>query len=340
MACPAMMGEALALLSGFFYGYSNTFTFRGLFRIGFRRITTATLIVNSTMSLLATAVFFAAGALPPVNLRGLLYFAIAGFLATFLGRAFLFAAFGYIGASRGSLIRATSPLITIFVAWVALGERLGVIDVLGAMAVLAGIVFLTKESLPTRLPGSAPTGYAQGPFPAGDGISSNAGTPISAVAGILPHTVAPARPVLGRKVLGVLMAIGAAVCFGVGDVFRKAGMMSIPSPWLGSSVGLCIGLVCSWLYCCRSSPQEGPRLSDVTQKHVFMSGLLTGLALFSFFISINHVPVAIGSVLCGTEPMFTLLTSYLVFGKAERITYRVGLGALFVLGGVAAVVLY
>lgn len=337
------MGELFALLAGFFYGYSNTFTFRGLFKLGFKRVTIATLIVNCTMSFIVILVLFAAGAIPPPNVKGLAYFAIAGLLTTFAGRAFLFAGFGYIGPSRGSSLRAVSPVFTLFVAWIGLGERLALVDMLGIVVVLGGILLLTRESLPSRLPVGAEVSPPVSSSQAVDRLGI-CGGPAAAV------SLRPAGPSVRStgfqdghsrsKVLGTLMVMGAAICFGVGDVFRKAGMLSIPSPWLGSTVGLCTGLVCLWLYCRLSRPRESLRFSDVVEKSAFMSGLLTGLALFSFFISLNYVPVAIGSVLCGTEPMFTLLTSYLVFGKAERITYRVGLGTLLVVGGVATVVLY
>ena len=51
----------------------------------------------------------------------------------------------HINASQASVVGMTEPLLAIFIAWVALGETLAVVQIVGAVTVLAG-VFLAERS--------------------------------------------------------------------------------------------------------------------------------------------------------------------------------------------------
>ncbi|MDG5787136.1 DMT family transporter [Evansella sp. AB-P1] len=77
-----------------------------------------------------------------VTLPGVIAFMIAGICTSFLGRATLFAGIRKIGSSRAAAIKNTNPVITIFIAILFLGERVGWYSWFGIAFILFGL-FLT-----------------------------------------------------------------------------------------------------------------------------------------------------------------------------------------------------
>jgi drug/metabolite transporter (DMT)-like permease len=51
----------------------------------------------------------------------------------------------HINASQASIVGMTEPLLAIFIAWVALGETLAVVQILGAVTVLAGVLLAERS---------------------------------------------------------------------------------------------------------------------------------------------------------------------------------------------------
>jgi drug/metabolite transporter (DMT)-like permease len=51
----------------------------------------------------------------------------------------------HINASQASIVGMTEPLLAIFIAWVALGEALAAVQILGAVTVLAGVLLAERS---------------------------------------------------------------------------------------------------------------------------------------------------------------------------------------------------
>lgn len=65
------------------------------------------------------------------------------------GQGLIAYGFGHVPAAIGSLILLVQPVVATFLAWWLLGEKLGSIEILGGVLVLAGIIITT---LPSRTP--------------------------------------------------------------------------------------------------------------------------------------------------------------------------------------------
>ncbi|MBL9170003.1 MAG: DMT family transporter [Verrucomicrobiales bacterium] len=62
------------------------------------------------------------------------------------GQGLIAYGFGHVPAAVGSLILLVQPVVATFLAWWLLGEKLGSVEILGAVLVLAGIVITTMPS--------------------------------------------------------------------------------------------------------------------------------------------------------------------------------------------------
>ncbi|MCW4049722.1 MAG: DMT family transporter [Candidatus Bathyarchaeota archaeon] len=81
---------------------------------------------------------------PPLNLTALLYFAVSGLCASCIARLLMFRSFNYVNVGTSNALVGTSPLLATFLAIVFLGEPLLVIQLLGVLTVVAGIVMISR----------------------------------------------------------------------------------------------------------------------------------------------------------------------------------------------------
>ena len=70
---------------------------------------------------------------------------IAASLALTTGYVSLLVGIEIIGPVKTSLLLNTEPILTIFLAALLLGERLSLIQLIGAGLVIAGIILITRE---------------------------------------------------------------------------------------------------------------------------------------------------------------------------------------------------
>ena len=134
-------GVVYAVIAGLFWGTSPVLVKRGLVHAS---VSAATLIQQATilLTLLAAALF--AGELFSGNISR---FAIAIFCATgvvgaYLGRTLFVRSVDQIGATRAQSINNSSPLVTVLLAAVLLGERLTLPIFAGVILIVSGVFFV------------------------------------------------------------------------------------------------------------------------------------------------------------------------------------------------------
>lgn len=74
--------------------------------------------------------------------------ALSGMIGIGMGDVALFAAFQRIGPTRTSMIKLLSPLLVSLVAFFSLGEKLGLVDLVGMAVTILGIILVVSERLP------------------------------------------------------------------------------------------------------------------------------------------------------------------------------------------------
>jgi drug/metabolite transporter (DMT)-like permease len=264
----------------------------------------AVTIVNQLCFIAAWGWLTWSGDLPPIQIEAVVLFAIAGLLTACLGRWALWAAIERIGAARAASYRVTSPIVTVAMAYLLIGERVSFEALVGGAVIVLGLWLLTGET---------------------SGASK-------------------ARPPKGRTprglAIGIALGLASSAAFGSGQVFRKIGLGYTSLPLLGSLVGTAAALAVFALDSNRSGSWR--ELLDPTRLRtawlLLLSGFLTAAAQFSIFYSYEHARVSTASVLGATEPVWTFLVGSLLMRRQEAPSSRLALSILVICGGAALIV--
>lgn len=140
------MGELAALATSLMWTFTSIF-----FTIGGREV--GSIIVNRTRLLLAVVFLslthlFVLGSFFPTGVAPERYFWLgaSGVIGLVIGDAFLFQAFVMVGPRISMLLMALVPVISTFLAWIFLGEALGVWQLVAIAVTVAGIAWVVLES--------------------------------------------------------------------------------------------------------------------------------------------------------------------------------------------------
>lgn len=144
-------------------------------------------------------------------------------------------------------------------------------------------------------------------------------------------------PVGGRPdPVGVLLALGAAVGFALGDTFRRAGLQITPSPFLGAGIGACTALLAhgGWLAARGrgGNPGHSPWRADVLG-----SALANTAAILLLFLGLQRSPVANVAVLYNLQVLLVIVLSRWMLRGDEQLGPGVVLGSVVCVAGTAAV---
>lgn len=131
------------------------------------------------------------------------------------------------------------------------------------------------------------------------------------------------------------MPFAAVAGFAVSNLFRKAGMLAVPSPIFGVTITTLSGLVFLSLLGLFMSSENSPNLRS-RKAWVFYSicGSINTLAFLANFVAIRYGDLTVVVPLASTAPFFSLLLSAIFLRDVERLTVWIVAGTAFiVLGG-------
>ncbi|MFC2069751.1 EamA family transporter [Chloroflexota bacterium] len=138
--------------------------------------------------------------------------------------------------------------------------------------------------------------------------------------------------------IGIAFGLGAGIAYGVCNVLIKYSVGEISTPLVGAAVSLLIGTVCLSVFGMR-----GIRTDLVKNRkglvYMLMAGLAASCGIVASFFALSMAPVVVISPLQGTNPLFALLFSWLFLGRLEKITVRIILGTVLIVGGVILITL-
>ena len=141
---PHLIPVLMALLAAFWFATGSIFA-----RLAGQRVPVLTGTgVSVWASLLLAAVPALILDLPGfarISMAGFLWIALLALVNYPLARTFNYAAIGRIGAARASPLFSSSPLWSIVLAMVFLGERPNALIIGGTLAIVAGIVLIVTE---------------------------------------------------------------------------------------------------------------------------------------------------------------------------------------------------
>ncbi|WP_047153822.1 DMT family transporter [Aneurinibacillus tyrosinisolvens] len=138
-----------------------------------------------------------------------------------------------------------------------------------------------------------------------------------------------------EKKHGILLAIIAAVCFGIGQAARKQGIIYYADPILGSLIGSVFALFAFMIMELSKKRLRETLIRNFRSLNLYFvgAGIFTGIAQLSFFASLLYTHVSYTSAVAAMEPIITVILSKIFLRKEERITIRLGITACAVFFG-------
>ncbi len=136
-------GIFYAIVAGLFWGTSPVLVKRGLVHADVSAATLyqqATILATLLVAALVDGELFA-GIIPPLAMA---VFACTGVVGAYLGRTLFVKTVDQIGASRAQSLNNSSPLITVLLAALFLGEPLTLAVLLGVMLIISGVFFIAE----------------------------------------------------------------------------------------------------------------------------------------------------------------------------------------------------
>lgn len=331
------MGVLLALVGAAAFAVMNVAIRKGV-RPGDRdNGVLTTVVINVVVFSLLIAILAATRGLPTLTWPGVGAFVAAGLASTFIGRTTLFAGIRRAGAVRAAAVKNATPLITLVIALVLLGERLTPPAAVGIVLVLLGVALVVRESLERSSRDDLSTDATN---PARLGLETeafaDAGSEESPPTG--GTDVADGRPSRAMLV-GLGLAGIAAVSFGTGHALRKVGMDILPDAALGATIGSWSALA-AYTASAAVRGELGRMRSSIGawKPYFWLAGIGGGVGQIAFFAALNFAPVAHVSVVAASETILTVAFAGLV-ARAEHITRQLVIPATLVCIGVAAIAL-
>jgi transporter family protein len=149
-------GILYAVVAGLFWGSSPVLVKRGL--VG-ADVSAATLYQQATilLTLVVAAVLEGNLMAQRIALPPLAVFIATGIVGAYLGRTLFVKSVAQIGASRAQSLNNSSPLITVLLAALLLGERLSPAVLGGVLLIIAGVFFVTTTEAQDKESGAART---------------------------------------------------------------------------------------------------------------------------------------------------------------------------------------
>lgn len=268
----------------------------------------------------AAAILVITGNTPNWNTAGILWFVVAGILASLLGRATLFAGIGYVGSSRAAAVKNTAPIVTVVVAIVFLGERLSVLGTVGVGLTFLGLFMLCLEAFQRH---RADREQGEGEGAVEDGLPSECLEGSDAV------------------MLGTLLSVFAAAFFGLGQAARKVGIDHMPNALLGATIAAWTALIIYLAVSAARGRLGGMLRSSFGKFHPYhlLAGFAVTVGQLSFFVAITYASVSYVSTVAASETLLTIFLAIIFVGRSEAITRRVVVAAVAVFAGATIIAL-
>ncbi len=305
-----LVGSVLALASAVAYSAMYFLVRAGVRKGDLDGGAFVTTLVNAVLLSTGVAILALTGHTIPWNVHGVVWLTIAGLLGTFSGRVLMLAGLRRIGPVRTASIVNSTPILTITISVLVLGEVLSGRVVIAAFLVLMGLSLLAVDAFET--PDPTLVGAGRRPGPAGS-------TPLEA----------PRARSTTPAVVGLGLSALSALSFGTARVARRVGLSAIPDPLAGAMVGACAALVSNLVLQAgqgRLSTVVVASLRDV-RPTLWLAGVASTIGLLSFFLALQFSPLSHVAVIASSETVITMMMSWLLFRRREALSGRILIAA-------------
>ncbi|WP_143308905.1 DMT family transporter [Candidatus Entotheonella palauensis] len=157
-----------------------------------------------------------------------------------------------------------------------------------------------------------------------------AGTVVIVVGTIL---LSSSRRQAGFRLRHLIYPFTAASCFGTVAIIRKLGL-SETGPIFGAAVNMTTALIVFTLFLWASGNRQAMRCHGPSLWYFIGAGVAenTGVCLLIVALSLGQVSLVVP--LSGTAPLFVLPMTWLFLRHVEKLTWRIIVGSILIVGGV------
>jgi transporter family protein len=240
-------GILYAVIAGLFWGSSPVLVKRGLVQSD---VSAATLYQQATILLTLILAAIIEGDLWSQRMAPfpLGVFVATGIVGAYLGRTLFVKSVAQIGASRAQSLNNSSPLITVLLAALMLGEALSPAVLVGVLLIIAGVIFVTKSEPEKESAGAARVltvtsmlaTLCYGIVPVMKKLGTDLGGPPVTGALVMHATGLVLLVTLGRLLkielkwhklpaVSFVCFVAAGVCQGVGSIFTLKALVYAPA---------------------------------------------------------------------------------------------------------------
>jgi drug/metabolite transporter (DMT)-like permease len=299
-----MLAILLGLGSAAAFAANSIITRRGMLRVSPNYVATISIFTGLFFFLPvtgATGDLFRIGGL---QAKAYLFWGLAGVIHFVLGRTWGYRCLHLLGSTRSNIITNASPVFTIVLAVVILGERVTPMMFLGIVLSLAGplLIIFKEKTVKTANP-----------------LAASRGKELD-------------RATLHR---GVFYGIGAALFWGSSFIFIKFGLQTGGSAVAGNllSYAAASAVIGPSVMLNRENRKEILTQDRQSLQVAMLSGLTTSIAQLLRFLSLAYGSVIVVSVLGRTSPLWILLLAFLFNRRIESFSRWVFIGnALLMVG--------
>jgi len=231
-----------------------------------------------------------------ISWRAVALLGSAGIIHFIFGRLLGYNAFRLIGANRATVYTMTNRFYTVLFSALFLGEEITYYIVFGVLLMFAGAVLITLER--------------KGGKEKRKGLSRD-------------------------EVKGILLALAAALCWGVTPILIKPGVAEIGSSSAGAFVSYCAATVAMGLLLL-----NGQRRKQLTQlpfkKSVLpmaTAGAFTAGGQLLYYTALGMSPASVVTPLLSIQVLFIFFFSFLINRRIELFTPKVFIGMGATLAG-------
>ncbi len=305
-----MLGIILAFGTSIAFAFNAITTRRGVLRASSKYIANISILTGPIFSLLVASVTGELLELGRFSREAIVYLALSGIVHFAFGRTWYYRSVQLIGANRANLVTSLSPIASIILAMIILGETVNTLMVVGILLSLSSpLVTLANER---TVEGS-----------------------------VLLKGASPTKDVDRRTLyLGMLYGLGAALFWGSSFIFIKLGLVDNGSPIAGSLIaylGASLAIVPSLLK--EENKKEMLAADGKTFRIALLVGLTTCVAQLLRYLALRYGSVIIVTAVIRTSPLGILLLSFIFNRQYESFSRWVLLSnALLVLGTVLVLI--
>jgi len=300
-------GEITALTTGLCWAFTSLFFAEAARLVGAFKVNKIRLLFAAVIY--AVILFITTGHLFPDNLiwQHVFWLGLSGFIGFVIGDGSGFKAFVMLGPRMTMLIYASAPVMAALIAWGFLGERLNMLDIIGMAITIGGITWVVSERQ-------------------------------------AKNNIAVDHPDAGSMAKGIMYSIIFAFGQAAGLILSKHAMINLDQPidpMEASFIRILVAMIIIWtISLFRGKVKE----TILIYKNRKALGCMFGGAVFGPFmgvwmslIAVRIIAAGVAATLNSTTPIW-ILPMVRIYYK-EKLSWRVILGTIITVGGIALLML-